>query len=158
MFMNPSRVTCADIDSDYSGEDRTKIKEFLLRDRMNLPQIRTAEIITYNTIALKGAIRDVGRALEIPLGEVGEICKHCVNDGKGDVAPEQLRSKYPELFEYVDIVNGTIVSIGSHPSGVLVSDLNIEETIGLCSIKSSEYPVTMLDMHQLDALSYVKFI
>lgn len=155
-FMNPSRVTCADIDTDYSGEDRTKIKEFLLRDRMNLPQIRTAEIITYNTIALKGAIRDVGRALEIPLGEVGEICKHCVNDGKGDVAPDQLRWKYPELFEYVDIVNGTIVSIGSHPSGVLVSDLNIEETIGLCSIKSSEYPVTMLDMHQLDALSYVK--
>lgn len=155
-FQNPSRVTCADIDTDYSGEDRAKVKEFLLRDRMNLPQIRTAEIITYNTIALKGAIRDVGRALEIPLAEVGEICKQCVNEGKGDIAPEQLRNKYRELFEYVDIVNGCIVSIGSHPSGVLVSDLDISELIGLCSIKSSDYPVTMLDMHQLDALNFVK--
>ena len=62
-FMNPSRVTNADIDTDYSGKDRETVKQFLLRDKMNLPNIRSAEIITFNTIALKGAIRDVCRAL-----------------------------------------------------------------------------------------------
>ena len=62
-FMNPSRVTNADIDTDYSGKDRETIKRFLLKDKMNLPSIRSAEIITFNTIALKGAIRDVCRAL-----------------------------------------------------------------------------------------------
>ena len=62
-FMNPSRVTNADIDTDYSKNDRAKVKEFLLKDRMNLPNIHTSEIITFNTIALKGAIRDVARAL-----------------------------------------------------------------------------------------------
>ena len=48
-FMNPSRVTNADIDTDYSGNDRERVKTFLLRDKMNLPNIRSAEIITFNT-------------------------------------------------------------------------------------------------------------
>lgn len=151
-FMNPSRVTNADIDTDYSGKDRDRIKEFLLRDRLNIPSINTAEIITFNTIALKGAIRDVGRALEIPLPEVSEICSEC-DDGE---VPEDLRYRYPELFELVDIVNGTIVSVGTHPSGVLVSDLPIDEMVGMCSLSSSEYQVSMLNMKELDALMYVK--
>lgn len=155
-FMNPSRVTNADIDTDYSGKDRDRVKEFLLRDKMNLPQIKTSEIITFNTIALKGAIRDVGRALNIPLTEVASICNQCTHDGTDFKAPDDLRKKYKDLFHYVDIVNGTIVSIGTHPSGVLVSDLNIEETIGLCSVSTSDYPVSMINMKELDALMYVK--
>lgn len=152
MFLNPSRVTNADIDTDYAGKDRDKVKEFLLKDRLNLPNINSAEIITFNTIALKGAIRDVGRALEIPLAEVSEICKRCES---GDV-PSDLRAKYKQLFDYVDIVNGTIVSVGTHPSGVLISDLQIDETVGCCSIASSDYPVSMLNMKELDDLMYVK--
>ena len=151
-FMNPNRVTNADIDTDYSGEDRDRVKTFLLRDRMNLKGIRSAEIITFNTIATKESIRDVGRALEMPLNEVGEICKRCSDDE----IPDDLRKKYPELFEYVDIVNGTIVSVGTHPSGVLISDLPIDETVGLCSLTSTPYPVSMLNMKELDELMYVK--
>ena len=152
MFMNPARVTNADIDTDYGGKDRDAVKQFLLRDKMNLPQIQTAEIITFNTIALKGAIRDVGRALQVPLDEVGRICKEC-EDG---TVPDDLRRRYRELFDYVDIVSGTIVSIGTHPSGVLVSDLNIAQTVGLCSTASSPYPVSMINMKELDDLMYVK--
>lgn len=157
-FMNPARVTNADIDTDYAGKDRDVVKQFLLKDRLNLPNIKSAEIITFNTIALKGAIRDVGRALEMPLDEVSEICKQCEVDleTKSDIIPDKLRDKYSELFEYVDIVNGTIVSIGTHPSGVLISDLPIESTVGMCSISSSDYPVSMLNMKELDALMYVK--
>lgn len=151
-FLNPSRVTNADIDTDYANADRDKVKYFLLHDRMNLPQIKTAEIITFNTIALKGAIRDVGRAMQLPLQEVSSICAQL----DGDEVPIALRRQYPQLFEYVDIVNGTIVSIGTHPSGVLVSDLPIDETVGLCSIASSDYPVSMINMKELDDLMYVK--
>ncbi len=151
-FINPDRVTNADIDTDYAGEDRDTVKEFLLRDKLGLPNIHSAEIITFNTIALKGAIRDVGRALQIPLDEVGEICKSCGDDE----VPEQLRRKYKELFDYVDIVSGTIVSVGTHPSGVLISDLEIEKLVGCCTISSSEYPVSMLNMKELDALMFVK--
>lgn len=152
-FMNPSRVTNADIDTDYGGKDRDRVKEFILKDKLNLPNIRSAEIITFNTIALKGAIRDVGRALEIPLSEVGDICKEC--DGL-DEPPENLKNRYKDLFSYVSIVTGTIVSIGTHPSGCLISDLPIDEQIGLCSISSSPYPVSMINMKELDDLMYVK--
>lgn len=155
-FMNPARVTNADIDTDYSNADREWVKQFILRDKMNLPTINSAEIITFNTIAMKGAIRDVCRALYKDKEGVnhtaiaGEIVKLAESDEGA------ARKKYPEVFKYVDIVAGTIVSIGTHPSGVLVSDLPIDETVGLCSVSTSDYPVTMINMKELDALMYVK--
>lgn len=152
-FMNPDRVTNADIDTDYCSVDREKIKYFLLHDRMNLPNIKTSEIITFNTIATKGAIKDVCRALNIPLDEAQKISDAVGPDGSID---SEWKKKYAEVFEYVDIVSGTIVSIGSHPSGVLVSDKEIEADVGLCSLSTSDYPVSMLDMHSLDTLFYVK--
>lgn len=157
-FMNPARVTNADIDTDYYSEDREKLKYFLLHDRMNLSNIKTSEIITFNTIALKGAIRDVCRALykkdQDDDGEYLKIADAICADVERD--EDGMRKKYPEVFKYVDIVNGTIVSIGSHPSGVLVSDRDIERDVGLCSISTSDYPVSMLDMHGLDGQMYVK--
>ena len=152
-FMNPGRVTNADIDTDYCSKDRDKIKYFLLHDRMNLPHIKTSEIITFNTIATKGAIKDVCRALNISLDEAQQISDAVNIDGTID---NKWKEQYPEVFKYVDIVSGTIVSIGSHPSGVLVSDKEIEADVGLCSLSTSDYPVSMLDMHGLDDQMYVK--
>jgi DNA polymerase-3 subunit alpha len=155
-FMNPSRVTNADIDTDYSGKDRETVKRFLLKDRMNLPNIRSAEIITFNTIALKGAIRDVCRAVykdrqDVKYIEIANrICKEV------ESREDAVRKEYPEVFKHVDIVNGTIVSIGTHPSGVLISDLPIDQTVGLCSVSTSDYPVSMVNMKELDDLMYVK--
>ena len=155
-FMNPSRVTNADIDTDYSGKDRDTIKQFLLRDKMNLPSIQSAEIITFNTIAMKGAIRDVCRALYKDRKDVNyiQIANHICKEV--EIREEVVRKEYPEVFKYVDIVNGTIVSIGTHPSGVLISDLPIDQTVGLCSIATSDYPVSMINMKELDDLMYVK--
>ena len=156
-FMNPSRVTNADIDSDYCSADREKIKYFLLHDKLNLPNIKTSEIITFNTIAMTGAIKDVCRALNISLDEAQTISDAVTMDENHKwTIDNKWREKYPEVFKYVDIVSGTIVSIGSHPSGVLVSDRDIESDIGLCSISTSDYPVSMLDMHGLDGQMYVK--
>lgn len=155
-FMNPSRVTNADIDTDYCNADRERVKEFILRDKMDLPTINSAEIITFNTIATKGAIRDVCRALYKDSETVKyiELANEIVRLSESDEG--SARKKYPEVFKYVDIVSGTIVSIGTHPSGVLVSDLPIDETVGLCSVSTSDYPVTMINMKELDALMYVK--
>lgn len=154
--MNPSRVTNADIDTDYSSRDRDIIKQFILRDHMDLPNIRASEIITFNTIALKGAIKDVGRALRMSIVETSAISEAVyLEDGKW-IIDDVFRERYPDLFKYVDIVSGTIVSIGSHPSGVLVSDLNIDEEVGMCSLSTSDYPVSVLNMKELDALMYVK--
>lgn len=156
-FINPDRITNADIDTDYSGKDRDTVKQFLLRDKMNLPKIRSAEIITFNTIAMKGAIKDVCRALNISLNEAQQLSDAVfLDDDKKWKIDGKWRKKYPEVFAYVDIVEGTIVSIGTHPSGVLISDLPIDETVGLCSISTSDYPVSMINMKELDDLMYVK--
>lgn len=155
-FMNPDRVTNADIDTDYGGVDRDKVKEFILRDKMNLDSIQSAEIITFNTIALKGAIRDVCRALykESNPDEYIKITNNIVELAESN--EENARQKYPYVFKYVDIINGTIVSIGTHPSGVLVSDLPITKLVGMCSTSTSPYPVSMLNMKELDDLMFVK--
>ena len=155
-FMNPSRVTNADIDTDYSGADRDNVKEFLLKDKMNLPNINSAEIITFNTIALKGAVRDVCRALYKDKDGVDYLSLSSEINNEVELHEDEVRMKYPEIFEYVDIINGTIVSVGTHPSGVLISDLPIWETVGLCSLSTSDYPVSMLNMKELDDLMYVK--
>lgn len=145
-FLNPDRVTNLDIDTDYYSKDRDKIRNFLLTN----PKIKTAEIITFGTIATKGAIRDVGRALEIPLNEVDGIAKNYEDD------PEKYRKQYPELFKYVDLLSGVITHSGIHAAGVLCSDLNIDEEIGLSSSNTTEHPISNLDMYCLDACFWVK--
>lgn len=153
-FANPNRISLMDIDTDYTEQDRDRIKSFLLDEHMGYGHVSAAEIVTFNTIAVKGSIRDIARGLEIPLDEVGKICNAVNIDGTVD---EKIRGKYPELFEYVDIVSGTIKSIGSHPCGVLISDRDIESEIGICSTSGSQYPVTCLNMKELDALNWIKW-
>lgn len=147
-FANKDRVSNADIDSDYFDPDRVKVRNFLL----TYPKIKSAEIVAFSTIKLKGAIRDVGRALNIPLNTIGNICKRIlVNDKKEDYAPDDLRNEYPELFKFVDLLNGVITSVGTHPAGVLCASRDIEEEIGLFTLSTTEYPVSCLDMYGLDA-------
>lgn len=145
-FMNPEKVSLSDIDTDFEPRNRDLIKEYLF----NRKDLNCCDIITFNTIALRGAIRDVARALNIPLEEVSDIC---------DLAEEnrdKARELYPELMNYVDIVEGTIVSIGTHPCGCVVSDLNIVENFGLCTTSTSNYPVSQIYMKEIDSLNYVK--
>lgn len=159
-FMDKAKYSLPDVDIDYGPKDRDKIKYWMLTNHLDLPNVKTAEIITFNTIALKGAIRDIGRGLNMPLEEVDTIAKAVhevsVDEEKIVTIDDEWRQKYPELFKYVDIVLGTIVSIGSHPSGVLVSDRDIESEVGLCYLKDDPYPVSFLNMKELDVQNFVK--
>ena len=146
-FLNPSRVTNCDIDSDYYDEDRFRTIEFLLTN----PNIKSAKIITFQTIAAKGSIREIARALEIPLSEADKVAKTI------ETQETEWRSKYPELFYYVDLVNGVITNTGVHAAGVLCSDLDIEKTVGICSSKDTPFAISCLDMYGVDGYSYVKF-
>ena len=145
-FMNVERVSLADIDTDWDKDDRKFIKEYIY----NKEGLYCADIITFNTVALKGSIRDVGRALEIPLSEINEICDNIENK------EEEYRALYPQLFEYVDIINGTIVSVGTHPCGLVCSPEPLNENMGLMSLSTCDYPVTMLNMKEIDSQNYVK--
>ena len=145
-FMNVERISLADIDTDLPPSRREDVKQYLF----NKKGLYCADIITFNTIALKGAIRDVARALDIPLSNVNEICEN-VEDNE-----DKYRKEYPELFKYVDLLNGTIVSVGNHPCGIVVSPYPLDEYMGLFSTSKNNYPITQINMKEIDSLNFVK--
>lgn len=147
-FMNIERVSLSDIDTDFPPSRINDVKNYIF----NRHGLHCSDIITFNTIADKGAIRDVGRALNIPLAEVGAICDSVDNEE----AYKKMRKKYKELFEYVDLVKGTIVSVGSHPCGTIVCEYELEETVGLFTTSTSDYPISQLNMKEIDSMNYVK--
>ena len=134
------------VDTDWAPTDREYIKDYV----HTLEGVYTADIITFNTIADKGAIKDIARALDISKAEADEITK------RFDTEESSLREEYPELFYYVDIVKGTIVSIGSHPAGVVISPVSLDDNMGLITLTTNEHPVTMINMKEVDSLNYVK--
>ena len=110
-YCNPNRISLPDVDLDWFDKDREILLEYLLKHNMYIEGIKTAKIITFNTIALKGAIRDVGRAFNMPLNEIGEMCD------KIDENEDSYRKNenYKNMFKFVDMLMGVIVSVGSHP-------------------------------------------
>lgn len=182
LFMNLERVSLADVDTDYAPKDREIIKEYLF----NKEGLYCSEIITFNTIALKGAVRDVCRALykkditeelnkkadkevigygkltdntskeikEYSEGEYLKISNYiCENI---EVDENQMRKEYPKVFEYVDILQGVIVSVGSHPCGFIVSPIPLDENIGTFTTTTSKYPISQINMKEIDSLNFVK--
>lgn len=145
-FMNTERVSLSDIDTDFPPSRINEVKQYIF----NKPGLYCSDIVTFNTIALKGAIRDVGRALEIPLAEVSDICN------KIELDEASCRKAYPELFKYVDIVNGCVVSVGNHPCGLLCSSVSIDDRVGLFTTSTDDVPISQINMKEIDLQNYVK--
>lgn len=152
-FMNKERVSLADVDTDWSKKDRYKVRKYLF----NKKGLYCCDIITFNTIALKGAIKDVGRALGMTVDETQAISDAVyLDENKHDQIDDFYIEKYPELFKYVDIVKGTIVSIGNHPAGLVVSPYPVDEWFGLCSTATNENMISQINMKEIDGLNFVK--
>lgn len=145
-FMSIERVSLSDIDSDIAPNRIDEVKDYVF----NKHGLYCADIVTFNTIALKGAVRDVGRALGLPLDEVAAICNIVEQDEAG------CRAKYPELFKYVDIVNGCVVSVGNHPSGMIVAPHSIDDRMGLFTTSTDTVPISQINMKEVDLQNYVK--
>ena len=145
-FMNTERVSLSDIDTDFPPSRINEVKQYIFTK----PGLYCSDIVTFNTIALKGAIRDVGRALETPLAEVSDICN------KIELDEASCRKAYPELFKYVDIVNGCVVSVGNHPCGLVVSPVPIDDKMGLFTTSTDDVPISQINMKEIDLQNYVK--
>ena len=152
-FMNPERQSLADVDTDIFADDRYKVREYFF----NRPDVYCCNIITFNTIKIRGAIKDVARAFGISVDEAQQICNTVYENENGeDCVPDDVRRKYPELFLYVDIVIGTIVSLGRHAAGIVVSPTDIRYDFGTLTIDADPRPISQIDMHEIDSLNYVK--
>lgn len=151
-FMNKERVSLADVDSDWYDDDRETVKKYLY-DKDGL---YCCDIITFNTIQLKGAIKDICRGLYRDdenvdhLKLANEIITLAeINEGKA-------REQYQDIFKYVDIASGVIVSVGNHPAGVVVAPYPIEREFGTFTSKTNKYPISQINMKEIDSLNYVK--
>ena len=180
-FMNKERVSLADVDTDWLSEDRKVVKDYLYSKQ----GLYCCDIVTFNTIALKGAIDDVCRALyksEYPASLEEQIEKEIQHYGKltsetskecekydkqylevaekiksiAEINEEEARKKHPEVFKYVDLVNGVVVSVGNHPAGCVVSPFPVDEWFGIFTTTTDEYPISVLNMKEIDSLNFVK--
>jgi DNA polymerase-3 subunit alpha len=134
-FLNPGRVTMPDIDLDYPDDRREEMIQYTVR---KYGADKVAQIITFGTLGAKAAIRDVGRALDIPLGEVDRVAR-LVPGGPGvrlDNALSQvseLRQAYEgieyirKLLDTAREVEGVSRHASTHAAGVVVTDKPLVE-------------------------------
>lgn len=149
-FLNKERVGVADIDTDYSRSRRYIVQDYLA----NHESLDCARIVAFGTIQLKSAIKDIGRGLDMPISLTEEISAGV------DESEDHYRQEYPELFKHVDRVVGCVISMGTHPAGILVSDRNLDEEIGTYYVKDKQtgemVRATAIDMDEVDDQQWVK--
>ena len=131
-FLNPGRISMPDIDMDFPDDRRAEMINYAVN---KYGKDKVAQIITFGTLGARAAIRDTGRALNIPLSEVDRIAKLIpAVPGKPVKLPEALET-IPEfkqeyesneqirtLIDRAITVEGTVRSIGTHAAGVVISD------------------------------------
>lgn len=151
-FMNRERVSLADIDTDWFSNDRDTVRQYLYgRDGLYC-----CDIVTFNTIALKGAIKDVCRGLYKDDSSLNymDLADEIIEIAEAD--EEKARKKYPKVFRYVDMVRGVVVSVGNHPSACVVSPYPVDEWFGTFTTSTDEYPISVINMKEIDSLNFVK--
>ncbi len=170
-FLNPGRISMPDIDLDFRDDRRAEVIEYAAR---KYGEDKVAQIITFGTLGARAAIRDVGRVMDVPLGEVDRVAKLIPNiPGKPvtihqalEEVPDfkQLYDGTPYLQELIDTaaqVEGVVRNAGTHAAGVIITDRPIIEYIPLHrpTGSSEESPVkivTQFEMSILDSLGLLK--
>jgi len=155
-FLNPERVTMPDIDIDFCYIRRDEVIDYV-REKYGL--LNVANIGTFGTLAARAAIRDVGRVMDIPLGEVDKIAKHIprainMTIEKALKESPQLDSMYrtnPATKKLIDTamsLEGFPRNVSTHASGVIVSDTNLFEFIPVQTGDKgiiTQYPMNILE-------------
>ncbi|MEE8349520.1 MAG: DNA polymerase III subunit alpha [Acidobacteriota bacterium] len=161
-FLNPERVTPPDIDIDFCMLRRNEVIEYVTEKygRENVSQI-----ITFGTMAARGAIRDVGRSLNIPYAEVDKIARLVPQtpDSTLKSAMERVKElqqiaesdpRYAQLIETAQQLEGTARHASTHAAGVVISPQPLVELIPLYKSNKDEittqYP--MMDLERLGLL------
>jgi DNA polymerase-3 subunit alpha len=162
-FLNPERISLPDIDIDFCMRRRGEIIDYVTQKygRSNVSQI-----ITFGTMAAKAAIKDVGRALDLPYGEVDKLAKQIPNqlnitlDDAHRQSP-QLRAmlegdeKYRELFEIAKRLEGLVRHPSTHAAGVVISPGPLTDFVPLYKTNRDEI-TTQYDMGGLERLGLLK--
>src|SRR5215470_5215879 len=145
-FLNPERISMPDIDMDFCMNRRSEVIDYVTR---KYGRENVAQIITFGTMAAKAAIKDVGRAMDVPYNEVDRIAKMVPTtlNIKLDTAIEdspQLREamekdgQIRELMETAKKLEGMVRNAGVHAAGVVISPKPLTELVPLYKTKNDE--------------------
>jgi DNA polymerase-3 subunit alpha len=162
-FLNPERISMPDIDIDFCMNRRTEVIEYVKRKYGN---DQVAQIITFNTMAAKAAIKDVGRALDMPYGEVDRIAKMIpptigitIDKALQDKGPlSQAYDSDPKIKELIDAalrLEGLIRGAGVHAAGVVIAPKPLTELVPVTRTKDDSI-VTSYDMGAIEKMGLLK--
>ena len=156
-FINPERNDFPDIDSDIQDSRRDEVKDYLVRQYRHV-----ASIATFLQFKDKGVVRDVARALNIPLPDVNKVLKlvdtwdeYCTSK-----STQWFRDKYPEVEKYGEQLRGRIRGTGIHAAGVVTSKDPIfryapMETRSVTG-QDERIPVVAVDMEEAENIGLIK--
>jgi DNA polymerase-3 subunit alpha len=161
-FLNPERVSMPDVDIDFCMNRRGEVIKYV-REKYGEDQV--AQIITFNTMAAKAAIKDVGRALDMPYGEVDRIAKLIpatigitIEQALKDSPPLAQAYEDPKIRELIDTalrLEGLVRGAGVHAAGVVIAPQPLTELVPVTRTKDDAI-VTSYDMKAVEKMGLLK--
>ncbi|MGB7405865.1 MAG: DNA polymerase III subunit alpha [Pacificimonas sp.] len=166
-FLNPERVSMPDFDIDFCETRRGEVIRYV-QDRYGAD--RVAQIITFGKLKARAVLKDVGRVLQMPYGQVDRLAKMIDNnpanpqdlktalEANADLRRE--RKQDGDVARLIDLalkIEGMVRHSSTHAAGVVIGDRPLAELVPLYRDPRSEMPVTQFDMKYVEQAGLVKF-
>ncbi|HVI30523.1 DNA polymerase III subunit alpha [Phenylobacterium sp.] len=166
-FLNPERVSMPDFDIDFCQERREEVISYV---QQRYGRDRVAQIITFGTLQARAVLRDVGRVLQLPLGQVDRLAKMVPANPANPVTLAQAIDIEPRLRQARDEdegvarlldtalqLEGLYRNASTHAAGVVIGDRPLTELTPLYRDPRSELPATQFNMKWVESAGLVKF-
>ncbi len=166
-FLNPERVSMPDFDVDFCQERRDEVIRYV---QSRYGQDRVAQIITFGSLLARGVLRDVGRVLQMPYGQVDKLTKLVPQNPANPVTLAQALEGEPRLkaaadeepvvarlLEISQKLEGLYRHASTHAAGIVIGDRPLEELVPLYRDPKSDMPVTQFNMKWVEPAGLVKF-
>ncbi|MFZ7092243.1 DNA polymerase III subunit alpha [Primorskyibacter sp. 2E233] len=166
-FLNPERVSMPDFDIDFCMDRREEVIRYV---QEKYGHDKVGQIITFGALLSKAAVRDMGRVLQMPYGQVDRLSKMIPVEGVKPVSIEQALRDEPRLAEearneevvdrlltYGQQVEGLLRSAGTHAAGVVIADRPTDQLVPLYRDPRSDMPATQFNMKWVEQAGLVKF-
>jgi DNA polymerase-3 subunit alpha len=166
-FLNPERVSMPDFDIDFCQERRDEVIRYV-RERYGID--RVAQIITFGSFLARGVMRNVGRVLEMPLGQVDKLAKLIPQNPANPVTLNQAIDTEPRLQEAAESdervarmieiakkLEGLYSNASTHAAGIVIGDRPLHELVPLYRDPKSDMPATQFNMKWVEPAGLVKF-
>jgi DNA polymerase-3 subunit alpha len=166
-FLNPERVSMPDFDIDFCQDRRGEVIDYV-QQRYGRDQV--AQIITFGTLQARGVLRDVGRVLQMPYGQVDKLTKLVPQNPaapvtlaaaiEGEPKLQAFRDEDPVVARAFDIaqrLEGLTRHASTHAAGIVIGDRPLSELVPLYRDPKSDMPVTQFNMKWVEPAGLVKF-